>query len=68
MSVATFYFLVALLSGDAPALSGLASFETLEACQAAREAISETLASGNATAELVCLSGDALQAIASAGQ
>lgn len=68
MSAATFYFLVALLSGDAPALAGLASYDTLEACQTAREAITETLAAGSATAQLVCLSGDALQAIGSAGQ
>lgn len=68
MSAATFFFLVALLSGDAPALSGLASFESLEACQAARDVIEGSLATGNATAHLVCLSGDALQAIASDGK
>jgi hypothetical protein len=64
MSAATFYFLVALLAGDSPALSGLAGYDSLEACQAAADSITETLASGSPTVQLVCLSGDALQNLA----
>lgn len=68
MSAATFYFLVALLAGDSPALSGLASYESLEACQAAADSITETLAAGSPTVQLVCLSGDALQNLAATSQ
>lgn len=67
-AAATVFFLVALVAGDSPVLAGLSSYPDLASCQAAQAAISEQLAGGIPTAQIVCFSSDELQALASKAQ
>jgi acetylglutamate kinase len=58
--IATAYLLFAISSGQLPVLTGLAAYESKEACEAAAATVTAALASDDSAEKIVCISADSL--------